>query len=75
MVASLSWSELGTAQPQLVEDVLSEKERRRLEQYEDEAVDEIIEEEEWDVQADDSEVEPEDGKSYKELTFKLKRRT
>ena len=46
------------------EDVLSEKESGRLEQYEDEAVDEIIEEEEWDVQPDDSEVEPGDGKSY-----------
>ena len=46
------------------EDVLSDKERGRLKQYEDEAVDEIIEEEEWDVQADDSEVEPEDGKTY-----------
>ena len=46
------------------EDVLSDKESGRLKQYEDEAVDEIIEEEEWDVQADDSEVESEDGKSY-----------
>ena len=46
------------------EDVLSEKERGRLEQYEQEAVDEIIEEEEQDVQSDDSEVEPEDGESY-----------
>ena len=35
----------------------------RLEQYEDEAVDEIIEEEERNVDADDSKVEPEDGKS------------
>merc|ERR1711947_28777 len=33
------------------EDVLSDKESGRLKQYEDEAVDEIIEEEEWDVQA------------------------
>ena len=46
------------------EDVLSDKERGRLKQYEDEAVDEIIEEEEWDVQADHSEVESEDGESY-----------
>ena len=46
------------------EDVLSDKERGRLEQYEQEAVDEIIEEEEQDVQSDDSEVEPEDGESY-----------
>ena len=46
------------------EDVLSDKESGRLKQYEDEAVDEIIEEEEWDVQADHSEVESEDGESY-----------
>ena len=46
------------------EDVLSEKERGRLEQYEQEAVDVIIEEEEWDVESDNSEVEPEDGESY-----------
>ena len=46
------------------EDVLSDKERGRLEQYEQEAVDEIIEEEERDVDDDDSEVEPEDGESY-----------
>ena len=46
------------------EDVLSDKERGRLEQYEQEAVDVIIEEEERDVHPDDSEVEPEDGKSY-----------
>ena len=45
------------------EDVLYEKESGRLEQYDDETVDEIIKEEEWDVQPDDSEVEPEDGKS------------
>ena len=44
--------------------VLSEKERGRLEQYEQEAVDVIIEEEEWDVESDNSEVEPEDGESY-----------
>ena len=34
-----------------------------LEQYEDEAVDEIIEEEERNVDAHDSKVKPEDGKS------------
>ena len=52
------------------EDVLSDKESGRLKQYEDEAVDEIIEEEEWDVQPDDSEVETEDGKSYKTMCQK-----
>ena len=46
------------------EDVLSEKEKGRLEQYEQEAVEEIFEEEERDVENDDSEVETENEESY-----------
>ena len=40
-----------------------------------EAVDEIIEEEERDVQSIDSEVESEDGKSYERAELQIKRST
>ena len=56
------------------EDVLSDKESGRLKQYEDEAVDEIIEEEEWDVQSI-RKWNLRMGNHMKELNFKLKRRT
>ena len=51
------------------EDVLTEKERGRSEQYEQEAAGEIIEEEERNVEADDLKVEPEDGESHERAEF------
>ena len=47
----------------------------KLKQYGHDTVEDIIEEEKRDVKDNDSEVEPEDGKSCKRAKLQIKRRT